>query len=602
MRESDDLALELRREIQDSLERFPRLKGDQLFIQWFIRAYFGEDEASATSALCGGPKDKGIDAIFVDDSSRTVFIIQGKYRLAANGKREGRSEVLEFSRLAGLVCEDPGAFQDFSRTLSPEVHERLQKARQSILKRDYALKLYFVTTAKCSSDLEEEARRIARADNAVLEVFDGAQLSILMADYLDGVAPPVPSLELDIESGGTIRGSSILQRHDGKTNIESWVFSMTAQTVAELFEKAGVRLFARNVRGFLGNTAINRGMEQTLLKEPEYFWYYNNGITIICDDAQQRSRGGKSVLWVKNPQVINGQQTTRTLARVHAGRATSAVLVKVIHVARVPGDKRSASGFEKLVSSIVAATNWQNAIRPSDLMANDRRQIEIEREFRKLGYWYMRKRQTKSEAKRAAGSQKYLMVKKDEIAQAVAACEMDPGVVREGKEGLFEEGLYPKVFPTAYAEFYLSRFLLMREVGRAARGKPEWAYAKWVVLNFVWSNLSRDLRKRTQLRDFRLACEQQTRSVGHLSHVIGSAYGAAHLFYRCRRERRGAGALDVSTFFKRKGLHREFGKFWKGPDNRYREQFRKRAVAFRRSIKEESEGGYLEGGSGKGRR
>ena len=55
--------------------------------------------------------------------------------------------------------------------------------------------------------------------------------------------------------------------------------------------------------------------------------------------------------------------------------------------------------FETLVSRIVSATNWQNAIKPSDLMSNDRRQIEVERQFRKLDYLYIRKRMTKGEAR-----------------------------------------------------------------------------------------------------------------------------------------------------------------------------------------------------------
>jgi hypothetical protein len=69
-------------------------------------------------------------------------------------------------------------------------------------------------------------------------------------------------------------------------------------------------------------------------------------------------------------------------------------------------------------------------------MANDRRQVELERELRKLGYAYLRKRQAKSEARRFIG-QHYTMVTKEELAQAVAACELDPEIVRsEGKEGL----------------------------------------------------------------------------------------------------------------------------------------------------------------------
>ena len=138
--------------------------------------------------------------------------------------------------------------------------------------------------------------------------------------------------------------------------------------------------------------------------------------------------------------MINGQQTTRTLARAVGKSTAASVLVRVIRVSRDEHQGNSHS-FESLVSQIVSATNWQNAIRPSDLMSNDRRQIEIERQMRKIGYYYVRKRQTKGEAKRAAGSQKYIMVRKDEIAQAAAACDLETSILREGKEGLFEEAL-----------------------------------------------------------------------------------------------------------------------------------------------------------------
>src|SRR5712664_1438356 len=184
-----------------------------------------------------------------------------------------------------------------------------------------------------------------------------------------------------------------------------------------MFQEAGIRLFARNVRGFLGSTEINRGMEDTLQREPEYFWYYNNGITIICDEAERKGRAGRDILHVTNPQVINGQQTTRTLSWLDGRSSGASVLVRVICVPR-EGD--SSDRFETLVTKLVGATNSQNAIRASDLMSNDRRQIEIERHFRKLGYLYLRKRQTRSEAKRYSHAHDQFLVKKEELAQAVA--------------------------------------------------------------------------------------------------------------------------------------------------------------------------------------
>jgi hypothetical protein len=173
---------------------------------------------------------------------------------------------------------------------------------------------------------------------------------------------------------------------------------MSGRDLANLYAEAGDRLFARNIRVFLGDTAINDGMRRTLSREADYFWYFNNGVTLICDSARKTAERGQAVLRVTNPQVINGQQTTRVLSDVATSNAKeAAVIVRVISVPRGGGGQ---DRFEQLVSNIVAATNWQNAILASDLRANDARQVYIQRELSKLRYQYLRKRQTKKEAKR----------------------------------------------------------------------------------------------------------------------------------------------------------------------------------------------------------
>jgi hypothetical protein len=359
---------------------------------------------------------------------------------------------------------------------------------------------------------------------------------------------------------------------------------MTGGAVASLFGAAGTRLFARNVRGFLGSTEINKGMEATLADEPEYFWYYNNGITIVCDDAKQESARGRNMLRVTNPQVINGQQTTRTLSRISQQGPRASVLVRVIRVPRSPA--AGGNNFDTLVSRIVAATNWQNAIRPSDLMSNDRRQIEIERQLRKVRYLYLRKRMTKGEARRASAGHHLRFIKKEELAQAVAACDLDPFIVREGKERLFEERWYSAIFPTADPNYYLPRYWLMREVSYAARGYPERAYAKWVTLNFAWRHLEPLCRKRSQVTAFREACERDTASVViPLLRALDAVFVAALRFYRGRRGE-GPTAADVSTFFKRRKLDKEFDRFWRGSQNTSRRVFNRAWGRFRKALEE----------------
>ncbi len=306
-------------------------------------------------------------------------------------------------------------------------------------------------------------------------------------------------------------------------------------------------------------------------------------MTIVCDSAQKIQERGREILRVENPQVINGQQTTRVLAGMDQTASRASVLVRVIRVPR--GADQSGDGFEELVSRIVEATNWQNFIRASDLVSNDRRQILIEREFRKLGYQYLRKRQTKREARRSAGTQHRFLVKKEELAQAVAASKLDPALVRRGKEALFEEPYYSILFDSGDAHYYLTRYWLMRSVTYNARGYPERAYPKWVVLHFVWSRLGREIERRA-IR-FEKACERPNAHVDllrPLDQAINAALNASLGFYRANRGGSGPRALAVSTFFQRRDLHRQFAKFWEQPGNRHKGAFTRGSERFIRAM------------------
>jgi hypothetical protein len=579
---------DLRRELGEYHDRYPNLQDDELFVLWFLRAFVTDSDDSAVKALCGGPHDKGIDAVLIDESARIVFLVQGKYRKDLSAKTENRRDIMGFAQLGVDLCGDGKAFTSLAKDMAPDVHHRLDDARKRIGNRGYALHMYYVTLGKCSSPLQAEANRVARsaALPVAFQLFDGKRIMVLLADYFDGVAPPVPSLDLEMESGGTVQTTGIFTRYDTRTGIESWVFSMTDLAVAELFERAGSRLFARNVRGFLGNTEINRGMEATLAKQPEFFWYYNNGITIICDEGEHVSSRGQNILRVTNPQVINGQQTTRTLARTIGKGPRASILVRVIRVPRMSAD--GGNNFDALVSRIVSATNWQNAIRPSDLMSNDRRQIEIERQLRRQSYHYLRKRMTKGEARRVSGARHLRIIKKEEFAQAVAGCEFDPAIVREGKERLFEERWYTQIFPKTDPNYYLPRYWLMQKVGYVARGYPERAYAKWLVLNFMWSIVSSCCRTRAAAETFRHACERGNGDIVKLLlRAIEIVYREALRFYRGKRGT-GQTAIDVSTFFQRRNLHRDFNKHWRGSLNKSRLGFQKICSMFAEALREGS--------------
>jgi hypothetical protein len=288
-------------EIKELRDRHRNLRDDEAFVAWVLRCFIVDTEGEALAALVGGSNDKSLDALHIDESARKVYLLQGKYRDQVNTS-ESRSDVVAFADLARYFTEEE-AFTAYLHKLAPSAVDKVRAARERIKSRDYKLQLHFVTTVKVSETLVSEAKGIVRRASATadIEISDGKRVMRLLADYLDGVAPPVPLLELELENGLGVSLSGILQRFDQRNSIESWVVPVSVDQIAQMYKTAGIRLFARNVRGFLGDTKINEKMQQTLEEEPEFFWYYNNGVTIVCDTAEQISRSGKKVLRLLNP-------------------------------------------------------------------------------------------------------------------------------------------------------------------------------------------------------------------------------------------------------------------------------------------------------------
>lgn len=573
----------LKDEILQLRKKNPQLKEDAVFVMWFLQAYLVDSLEQARDSLSGNTGDKNIDAIYIDDKAKQVHIIQGKFR-QSESKKEKRNDVLYFADLCNLPWKRKSEIDSFYAKLDPLVGSKLNGGIKRIKNNRYELQLYFVTTGKCSATIKDEAKEKVRNSNGVsdIHIIDYERVLLIFKNYLDDITPHVPTLKLRIVPDGAIANEGVIRRFDPEKKIESWIFTVRGNDVGEMYSKVGRRLFARNIRGYLENTDINESMQDTIKKEPYNFWYYNNGITLVCDEARREMQGGEDVLIIDGAQIINGQQTTRTLSKEKSANQVN-VLVKVIKIPRNPNDDIE---YDKLVNSIVRATNWQNYIKPSDLVSNDFIQVFLEKEFRKRGYQYIRKRMSKREARNYFGKSGYYQIKKDELAQGIAACLYDPSLLRKGKENLFEDPYYKNIFNSRSIGFYLSKYWLMKQTQHAARGYPERSYAKWLTLNFAWHLLGELINSENGERKFRYACERNEKSViDPLYCLLVDIFRATLDFYRNKRGK-GEAATDISNFFKRTKLDTNFKKFWTSGRNKYRNGAKRNLQKIKTALKE----------------
>ncbi|GAG63198.1 unnamed protein product, partial [marine sediment metagenome] len=94
---------------------------------------------------------------------------------------------------------------------------------------------------------------------------------------------------------------------------KSWVLTISVEEIRSLVNKYEDKLFRKNVRNFLGKSRTNKKIIETLDKDPAHFWYYNNGITILCDKANIVME--KGYVRLENPQIVNGCQTVKSIQK-----------------------------------------------------------------------------------------------------------------------------------------------------------------------------------------------------------------------------------------------------------------------------------------------
>ena len=115
------------------------------------------------------------------------------------------------------------------------------------------------------------------------------------------------------------------------------------------------------------------------------FWYLNNGIAMVCDECNYLPNSRTPKVTLKNVQIVNGGQTTRTLFHAYLKDAERLANVEIL-VRIIETRDRSIS------DRISESANRQTPVRTRDLRANDSIQKKLEEEFRSLGYFYERKK------------------------------------------------------------------------------------------------------------------------------------------------------------------------------------------------------------------
>ncbi len=214
----------------------------------------------------------------------------------------------------------------------------------------------------------------------------------LPADIIDGISVTMSLWDIirlhRLETSGKERGAisvdfqerfgeplPCLRAPSRQEGYHAFLTLLPGTVLRDIYADFGPRLLERNVRSFLqARGKVNRGIRDTISKEPERFLAYNNGITLTGEAVHLIGEGtALAISRIDGLQIVNGGQTTASLLATDHGRANLSevqVAAKLIEI--------ETDDHDELVRKVSRYANTQNRITEADFSANDPFHVGLE--------------------------------------------------------------------------------------------------------------------------------------------------------------------------------------------------------------------------------
>lgn len=333
----------------------------------------------AAEAVWDGADDNGIDSAYFDQTTNTVVLAQAKFIQKGTGEPEAADVGSFVKGIRDLVEQEQGLFHS-------RLSVRLGKILAKIETPGTSLRVVVISTGESSL-----SKHAASHLNNLMKELNGADPDPIASYDVLGLKEVYNALAADASSSGiTVEGT--LLEWSVVTNPYLAYFGMIdGGTLKQWWSdnKNGRRLVAANIRHALGATDVNSEIKKSALLEPSNFWYFNNGITLICKEvsksparAASRSAG---VFGFKDASIVNGAQTVSTLGSIEDDAKLAEIRVPIRAI--ILRDTPASFGAQ-----VTRSNNLQNRIEERDFVTQDTNQERLRREMFMEGieYQYIR--------------------------------------------------------------------------------------------------------------------------------------------------------------------------------------------------------------------
>ncbi|BAY13415.1 AIPR family protein [Calothrix sp. NIES-2098] len=327
----------------------------------------------ASKSIVDGGQDNGIDSIYFDRREKVMYILQSKWRQDSKGSIKA-DEVMKFTRgFKDLVNAKYDRFNSKFNNKTKDIEEALN---------DAGTRFEIILVYSGQTPLADEPQR--ELDDLLEEMND--PIDIVSKKIINQSS--IYSIISQGASGNPINlDVCLFDWGQTKEPYQSYYGQVSAREVADWWSKHSPKLFASNIRLFVKDSEVNEGIINTVKKEPEKFWYYNNGITVLCSSIGKKTLGGSGrdtgIFECKDVKIVNGAQTVGSIAKAYQISPEQVekarVLIRFISLENCP---------EEFATEITRFNNTQNRIDRREFVALDPEQERIKNELQLEGIIY----------------------------------------------------------------------------------------------------------------------------------------------------------------------------------------------------------------------
>lgn len=367
------------------------------FIHLFLKVRFDLlDFEQREYYVTDGGNDGGIDGYYIDREQKFIYLFQSKFRANENNFHDKEISMREMLAMDIQRILD-GEKQDEKGT---DYRGKIYQLQRDISEIDdiprYTYKVIIFANLKGVTD--PELRKLTGGYK--VEVIDYQKC------YSDFVFPVISgtnfsksdlTIQIDLSNKLANKISYTVATSIGDCDIT--VLFVPTVEVGKFMAKYKNSILKYNPRSYLGfmSQDVNRKIAESITNQAtNEFALFNNGITLLSEETfinEQVANKGVAKLIVKNPQIINGGQTSFTLSRLYENNDDKSIFEKKEVLLKIITVPSHVAGKELLIEKISNATNHQTPVGPSDRLSNMEEQVYLQRRlYNEFGVLYERKR------------------------------------------------------------------------------------------------------------------------------------------------------------------------------------------------------------------